>query len=106
MLRGGPSTRPVKLLLVGRVVFDVLYKLLSRRGIVCPFLFSLDCSWSTLFANKGKSGVLKILKQEAILLRVGSSTHKGVISLSWLYFLHASHSKSNLLFPHTTVLCG
>ncbi len=42
-----------------------------------PFI---HCSWCTLFANKVKSRVLRILKQEAILLRVGSSTQKGPIS--------------------------
>lgn len=58
-----------------------------------------------LFANERKSRVLGTLKQETAFLSAGSSTPKGIVSLSRLYFLHTPQFKSHRLLPQATVLC-
>jgi len=81
-----------------RVAFDVLYKPLSRRRIVGSYLLPLRRRWSILFANRGKSRVLRILQQRSILLGVGSSTQKGTISrFSIVIFTGEARPGSNTL---------
>src|SRR5438445_6931372 len=65
-------------------------------------LFSLHCGSCILFANKRKSRVLGTLEQETVFLGAGSSTQKGTVSLSRLYFLHTSQFTSHCVLSPAT----
>jgi len=62
-----------------RVAFHVLHKPLSQWRVVCSFLLPLSGRLCILFANGGKSRLLRTLNPESGSLRGGASTQKGTI---------------------------
>jgi hypothetical protein len=103
--RRGDRSRFARPFDIHRIAFHVLYKPLSRRRIVCAFLFSLHCRSCILFAKAGKSRVLRVLSLFEASLSMGSSTQKGTI-FPFLFVLSTRFAfQVSLPVGRTTVLC-